>query len=559
MVLFAVVVTVAGVAPAVAGSPSAGSVYQISGMDVPSSVTTNESFRVSAQLSNDGAIDMQVVAFRIDTNGDGEFTPNESLGAEAFVLHEGASRNVTFDVSAADIEPGEYEYMLWTESSSMTGNITVESPVAPATFRLVGASGPDQITIGESFTVNARLANLGDLKGTENVSLYLDTDGDGLLSDEVALTSTSYDLNGSSEMTVGLNASTPEVSPGTYAIGVTTGAEVVAGEVNITQAPAPFEVRSLRTGRAMVDGTLGVSTIIKNADDEERTGIIEVRLDSNGDGRYTPEETVRTREVTLGAGASQLHNFAVDLPRGYDPGTYEFALVTPATVRTATFEVFRPSSGSDDDESPERTEEPPETTREDVAQALYGESYEALDDGQKLAVEDVFVRLPAEVPLSEIQTRQQLSQELYGEDFLVDDEFDNDGSEYALTPEQATTVQNTYDKQFGPLPESPDYSLEEVAVGLYGTSLENLKAYDLYQVYAVYNRQPYTEGYRFDQYSLGDESDTKVIRTQRRIANINYEPSIYVREWQTLDSESGLSLERLLEVYDAWQDQFEEN
>jgi hypothetical protein len=566
VVLFAVVVTVAGVAPAVAGSPSAesGSVYQISGMDVPSSVTPDESFSVSAQLSNAGSIDMQVVAFRVDTNGDGEFTPNESLGAEAFVLLEGSSRNVSFDVSTAGIEPGEYEYMLWTESSSTTGNITVESPVAPATFLLAGAAGPESVTPGEEFTVSASVANVGDLNGTETLSLYLDTDGNEVLSDETALTNTTFELASASNGTVNLTATAPDLEPGEYAIGVGTSTELVTGTVTVEESPAPFEVVSLRSDRAVVGGTLSVSTILKNAADEERTGTVELRLDTNGDGEFAPGETVRTREVTLGAGASKTHGFAVTVPSSYDPGEYEIALVTPTNERVDTFEVFRQTSSSssaDSDSSDAgESDEPDATTREDVAQALYGASYDDLDDGQKFAVEDVYTRLPGEIPLSEMETRQQISQRLYGVDFLVDSQFQEDAGEYALSKEEAATVQDTYDAQFAPLPGSgAEYSLNEVAIGLFGASYDDLQAFDIYQVHAVYNRQPYVDSLEFNSgVGVADPSVTDVIRTQRRIAQVSYD-GVYVHGWQTLDSEANLDTTRLLAVHETWEEQFEEN
>jgi hypothetical protein len=358
-VLVALIVTVGTVAPVVAGASSSGGVYQISGMDVPASVTTDESFTVSATLSNSGSIDMQVVAFRIDTNGDGEFTPNESLGAEAFVLLEGASRNVTFDVAVPeDLAPGEYEYMLYTESGTETGTITVESPMAPATFLLSDVSGPESVTSGDSFAVETSVANVGDLNGSETLSLYLDTDGDGNLTDEAALANTTFELASASNGSVALSATAPDVTPGQYTYAVGTSTEMLTGTMNITEPPAPFDVVSLRGSRTMVGGSLSVSTIVENTGEKERTGTVDLRLDTNGDGEFSASETVRTRELSLGIGASQQHGFSVALGNEYDPGTYEVALVTPSTEQVTSFTVYMPDRDDEEKSAVENPQKP---------------------------------------------------------------------------------------------------------------------------------------------------------------------------------------------------------
>jgi hypothetical protein len=552
VVLFAVVVTVAGIAPAVAGSPAAASAYQISEMDAPAAVTAGESFTVSATLSNPGEIDMQVVAFRIDANGDGEFTPSESLGAEAFVLLAGDSRNVTFDVTApAGLAPGEYEYVIWTESNSVTGTITVEAPVAPATFLLAGMTAPESVAATEAFVVSASLANVGDLDGTQNLTLYLDTDRDGMLSDEAVLGNTTFELAAASNGSVNVSAVAPDVAPGDYAFTLTTGTERLDGVLTVEMPPAPFEVVSLDSGRAMTSGTLSVSAIVKNVGDERRTGVVELRLDANRDGTFAPEETVRSRTVTLGAGSSQSHGFAVALPNSYTPGEYDLALVTPGSERVDSFEVFQPGPTTTSSSTPA-------TTLEDVAQALYGEGYDGLTDGQKFDVQDVYTRLPGEIPLSEMETRQQISQRLYETDFLVDSRHASDQGQYALTKTQAVNVQNTYDAQFGPLPTSPQYSVNDVAVGLFGANYEVLGAENAYQIYAVYNRQPYADGLRFESDDVNNESVTDVIRTQRQVARVSYD-GVFVFNTQTLDSEPGLDLARLLAVHENWSEQFEDN
>lgn len=554
-VLVALVVTVGAVAPVVAGASSSGGVYQISGMDVPESVTTNESFSVSATLSNSGTIDMQVVAFRIDANGDGEFTPNESLGAEAFVLLDGASRNVTFDVAVPDgLAPGEYEYMLYTESGTETGTITVESPIAPATFLLSGVSGPESVAGGESFAVETSVANVGDLNGSETLSLYLDTDGDGNLTDEAALANTTFELASASNGSVGLNATAPEVTPGEYTYAVGTSTEMLTGTVNVTEPPAQFDVISLRGGRTMVGSSLSVSTIVENVGDEERTGTVEIRLDTNGDGEFSASETVRTRELSLGVGASQQHGFSVALPDSYSPGEYEVALVTPTTERVETFEVYRPVSTSSSSSSSSSAGGSEEITREAIAQQLYGQSYASLDVHETWQVEDVYDRLPLAdgTSLSDLESIEQVSQRLYGESFTVDSMDLQDKSQYALTTEQARTVVNTYDSQFGPLPTDPAYTLDGIANGMYQDDFENMPPWKAANVQMVYNRQP-----------LADSEDDYTVKPYHQLLSELMDSTEnsdgYLWVWQNLNSEPDLTKEDVLEAQDQYEDQFKES
>jgi hypothetical protein len=534
-VLVALVVTVGAVAPVVAGASSSGGVYQISEMDVPASVTTDESFTVSAMLSNSGGIDMQVVAFRIDANGDGEFTPNESLGAEAFVLLEGASRNVTFDVAVPeDLAPGEYEYMLYTESGNETGTITVESPLAPATFLLSGVSGPESVAGGESFAVETSVANVGDLNGSETLSLYLDTDGDGNLTDEAALANTTFELASASNGSVGLNATAPEVAPGQYTYAVGTSTEMLTGTVNITEPPAPFDVTSLRASRTMVSGSLSVSTIVENTGDEKRTGTVELRLDTNGDGEFSASEIVRTRELSLGIGASQQHGFSVALPDSYTPGEYEIALVTPTTERVETFEVYRPSSTSSSSSGSE------EITSEAVSQALYGTDAENLSGSQVMTVEDIRNRLAdgeSGTSVDEIRSLEEIIDEMY------DRPFDE------LTNAELLEAQNAYDAQFETPMENPPYTRTEIARAVFpkftGT-YDDLSGESAVEVAELYNRQPFVENVTASN-----------VETREQVAERILGIAMPGGEKMGSTTWEDLTKEELLEVQAVYESQFE--
>jgi hypothetical protein len=301
----------------------------------------------------------------------------------------------------------------------------------------------------------------------------------------------------------------------------------------------------------MVGSSLSVSTIVENVGDEERTGTVELRLDTNGDGEFSASETVRTRELSLGVGASQQHGFSVALPGSYTPGEYEFALVTPTTERVETFEVYRPVSTSDSGDSESQSGQ---ITREDIAQALYSQSYDELDIDQAWQVEDVYDRqpLPEGTSLSDLETIDEIAQRLYDAPFAVDSRHKYDEDLYTLTPSEAVDVRNKYDSQFGPLPSNPEYSRDELSQALYFQDFSQLDAYQAIKIQMLYNRQPFAAG----------ETD-QTVDTLRGILidNIRDEgrSGIYIWYWQNFDSEPGLTLEDVLKAQDDYEDQFKQS
>jgi len=601
-VVFVIVLSIAGIAPVVAASSTASSSYQMSEAEVPSVVKTGNTFSVSARLERLDTPTMNVVEFRLDTNGDGQFTHDESLATDVVVVVDGPSEQVDFKITLPQhLKSDEYEYMIWSEGSNITGTVEVRPPVQPATVLLSGASAPASVTSGESFTVDANVTNVGDLSGSQSLRLHLNVDGNDSVAEESLLAESVIELASDERKIMSMSTDAPE-TPGEYTLMLSAGGEQIQQNITVTEpvesASPVFQVTEIDAKSVKRSGRTNIDAIVQNTGDERTSSPVELRLDQNRDGTLEPNETVRTYAVQLSPGNRHKFDFNVDLPPTYDYGEYAYGVFVQDEGQTGTFTVYQVNSETNEEESPAeatRTDvaqalygldydtlsndskaqvqeaynqlpagisssniQTNGTTWTDVSQALYGLNYDALSTDSKLKVQKIASRLPAEIPLSEIRTRKQIAQGLYGEEFLVESNGADAQAGYALNKTEATTVQDTYDAQFGPLPGADaEYTLDEVSKGLFGTEYENLSPSASYQVHAVYNRQPYTEELRFASRSVDNSNATDVIRTQRQIGQVSYR-GVMVRNTQTLASNPGFEMNRLFEVYAAWTDQFEE-
>lgn len=133
-----------------------------------------------------------------------------------------------------------------------------------------------------------------------------------------------------------------------------------------------------------------------------------------------------------------------------------------------------------------------QSSRNEIARAKYGLEFDDLSVETTGQVQGIFNRqpFPDGVTPGEIRTREEIAEER----FDLNRDVGEEDLAAELTREQLVDVQNSYDAQFGPLPDDPAYSPDEIARAKYGLDFDELSVETTGQVRAIYNRQPFPDG-----------------------------------------------------------------
>jgi subtilisin family serine protease len=211
-----------------------------------------------------------------------------------------------------------------TGALEAAGELTLE----PAAFGVRNLTAPVAATAGKTVTVNATLANTGDVGGTTGVEL---------LFDGAVRQTRSVSIEGNATERVGFDLRTGGVPPGNYTYGIGAGGSVETGVITL-RAPPRFEVSELEAPASVVGGeAVQVVATVTNAGGVE--GSTDIAFVFDGDAMLG-------RTVTLDAGGSTDLRFNVSTD-DIAPGTYRhgvragngsgFANIT--VQQPATFEV----------------------------------------------------------------------------------------------------------------------------------------------------------------------------------------------------------------------------
>ncbi|WP_255191395.1 GLUG motif-containing protein [Natronobeatus ordinarius] len=306
--------------------------------DAPT-VAQGETLDVSASVTNVGEeLDEQVVELRID--GSAVATQTVELAGDETEFVEFA------DVTTADLEPGSYEFGVFSDDSSQTGTLTVEEPPEPAVFD-VSDLEPDALTVesGESFDVSATVTNIGEEAGEQPVELRVD--GDVVATESVSLGS------GETKSVAFTEIEPAGLEPGTYEFGVFSEDANQTGTLTV-EATAPDEA-VLEVGdfaAEFPDATAGHDYAPVEIPVEELAGVetegLEVTLEIVGD--ETGEAFVETNDTLELTGEEATVEFEVGPILEAD--TYTATVTADAmnaepTIRSEPFELVDPDGITD--------------------------------------------------------------------------------------------------------------------------------------------------------------------------------------------------------------------
>jgi len=258
---------------------------------------TNVSIR--ANLTNAGAYrGVQTVRIAVDEDQNGQYTDAERLDESVYSLAGGQSQVSTATVHTTDMEPGRYQYKIATENTTATGTLSVQQP---ATFRVQNTTAPVNVTKGETANVSVVVKNVGDVDGTDNVTIR---------SDSLNTTySRSVSLAANETTTVSIGVNTTNLSSGTHnhSLGTSTDTD----PVSMTVQDSHFEVSDLDGPNVLYVGDVAVfSADVTNTGNITGTQSIQHRIDSDDDDR--PEAYGVDRNVTLAPGESTRVRFEID-------------------------------------------------------------------------------------------------------------------------------------------------------------------------------------------------------------------------------------------------------
>lgn len=252
--------------------------FELSGPEpATASADVGATLTVSAELSNTGdASGQTVVEFRID---------GETVDSQQVELEADASQDVSFEVSTADLEAGEYTHSIAAGDATVEGTLTLEA-LDPASFEVSELDPVDaSVNLGTTLTVSATVTNTGEQSGEKTVELRLG--GSAVASQQLQLDA------GASEA-VSFEVDTTELEAGEFTHTVATPDSEVSGSLVL-------EVGEAKVGRLLLNALDAEGVPIEGATVSGEN----VEGETDAEGRFETELEVGTYDLTVSSGELQ--------------------------------------------------------------------------------------------------------------------------------------------------------------------------------------------------------------------------------------------------------------
>jgi len=232
-----------------------------------------DSLQVTASVENTGDIEAtQTVT--LDVPGLGSSSTPVTLGG-------GNATNETLSVGTGAGDAGSYTATVSTENDSDSTPVTV---LAPAEFT-VDIADVDQPVEGDALSVTTLVENVGNLSGTQTLSLDVGALGTN---------STQVTLGGSNSVTETLTLSTAAGDAGEYTATVSTANDTASQGITVLE-PGAFTVDIVGTNAPVAAGeSVAVTVDVENTGDVEATQT--VSLDAGALGTNSTTITLGTDE-----------------------------------------------------------------------------------------------------------------------------------------------------------------------------------------------------------------------------------------------------------------------
>ncbi|WP_396613385.1 hypothetical protein ACH9L7_17305 (plasmid) [Haloferax sp. S1W] len=226
--------------------------------------------------------------------------------------------------------------------NAQTGAQNTES--TPESFEIgsVGTDHSDGV-----LRLSAEVTNPDADAQTGTVALRIDQNGDGTF--ETPVERRQITFASGEQRDISFDQSTEKMSSGTYHYGVFVWSEDSTTEahksvtVDIEQPPK-FRLSGVSNTISVVKGeSAGLSFEVTNVGDSTRTRLVNLAVDSNGDGAFDATEEVDTAILKLEPEQSNL--VSLEIPTdGLDAGTYNFRVGTETNSVSGVLTVLRPAT-----------------------------------------------------------------------------------------------------------------------------------------------------------------------------------------------------------------------
>ncbi|GAB3023410.1 CARDB domain-containing protein [Natronobiforma cellulositropha] len=230
--------------------------------------------------------------------------------------------NTTTELTLENAEAGSFNVTVSSEDDSATETATV---LTEASYE-IDALEADNVTQGETLTVNATVTNTGDVNGTARINATL---GDNENTEEV-------DLEPSETKTASIDLETTGIEPGEVTVEVDVDGETKTTNATI-HSSAFYAVEDLTVNDTVVGGeSLTVEALINNtgtADGDRQAVTLEV------DG-----EEVDTTNSTLDGNADQTVELTWDETDEHSGDNVTVLLSSEDTDASATVQVLEPAN-----------------------------------------------------------------------------------------------------------------------------------------------------------------------------------------------------------------------
>ena len=210
--------------------------FQVSNLDVASSVTQGETTSVSATIENTGDEEAtQTVEFAVD---------GEVVDSQDVTLAGGASQQVSFDLDTAGVQTGDHDVSISTDDDDATGTVTVTAAAVDKSSTVSLSPSSQSVISGETTTFDLVVDDADGGVGAFEASIALDSDAATITDVSVNNgpgqdTHMVIDSDGSS---VSIKAAFQDTADtGSVSIATITVAGESAGEVGLSIGPATGE------------------------------------------------------------------------------------------------------------------------------------------------------------------------------------------------------------------------------------------------------------------------------------------------------------------------------
>jgi hypothetical protein len=234
-------------------------------------------------------------------------------------LAGGSTTTETLSVPTGDGDAGEYTATVQSDGDTASSQVSV---LAPANFSVTLADTADPVE-GETLSVTVDVTNVGDVAGTQTVTL----DVPGLGSD-----STSVSLGSTESTTATLSLGTGAGDAGDYTATVQSDNDTASASVSVLE-PANFSVALDSTTDPVEGENATVTATVENVGDVAGTQTVALDVPGLGTNSTTlslPSGDSTTETLAVGTGAGDAGDYTATVQSDNDTASAGLTVLAPA-------------------------------------------------------------------------------------------------------------------------------------------------------------------------------------------------------------------------------------